>query len=394
MIGAAWSIDPDESLSFPDYVHRHGFDAESHEVHTADGYILTMHRLKVKGDGQHRRPVLLQHGLMGSSMDFVVNSPHVYAPNTHDPTLGDNLAFDLLLSGFDVWLSNSRGNAYSNRHVKFTPKDREFWNFSYDQMALFDLPAMIEHVRNVTGQPTLGYVGFSQGTTIALSLLSLRPEYARILKPVALMAPVAFVANIKSPIRYLAPLEPVFFEMGGEFLPSDSLIDRFAKLVCEDVDLICRNIIFLFGGFDNKHLNSSRVPVYVSYVPSPTSNWDVSHWAQNVIAKRFARFDYGRAGNLEHYGREVPPDYPLEDIDSGAKIALFRGLNDYLASTRDIENLKQIFRKSNITLVDDYVVPEKLWAHTDFVYGTEAGRLVYQRVIRVLDAHTEYVWSY
>lgn len=387
-------IDPDESLSFEQYVGRFGFEAESHDVKTSDGYILLVHRIKPHQSDKHRRPVLLQHGLMGSSMDFLVNSPYLFAPNSSDATMGDNLAFNLFLTGYDVWLANSRGNKYSNRHVTLTPKDKAFWNFTFDQMGLIDLPSVVDYICNKTGQPTLGYVGFSQGTTASLSLLSLRPEYSRILRPVALMAPVAFVSNVKSPIKYLAPFEPVFFKLGGEFLPSDSLIDRFAKIFCEETDVICRNIIFLLGGFDNKHLNNTRVPVYVSYIPSPTSSWDVCHWAQNILSKRFARFDYGKAGNIENYGREVPPDYPLENIPSDAKIALFRGINDYLSTNVDVQNLKRVFHKSNVTLIEDYIVPEKMWAHTDFVYGTEAGRLVYHRLIQILNAHTEYVWNY
>ncbi len=39
----------------------------------------------------------------------------------------------------------------------------EYWNFSFDQMAAYDLPVVIEKVLEVTGSPTLGFVGYSQG---------------------------------------------------------------------------------------------------------------------------------------------------------------------------------------------------------------------------------------
>ena len=45
-----------------------GYPAETHRVHTADGYILTMYRLPNPG----RPVVFLQHGLLSSSADFVV----------------------------------------------------------------------------------------------------------------------------------------------------------------------------------------------------------------------------------------------------------------------------------------------------------------------------------
>ena len=51
----------------------------------------------------------------------------------------------------------------SRRHDKFSPDSEAFWAFSWDEMAKYDLPAMIEHVTNVTKQPKIFYVGHSQG---------------------------------------------------------------------------------------------------------------------------------------------------------------------------------------------------------------------------------------
>lgn len=49
--------------------------------------------------------------------------------------------------------------------------------FSFDEMAEYDLPAMIDYVLNTTGQKQLSYIGHSQGTTTAFALLSQNPEY-------------------------------------------------------------------------------------------------------------------------------------------------------------------------------------------------------------------------
>lgn len=37
---------------------------------------------------------------------------------------------------------------------------------SYDEMALKDLPAVINHILKATGQEQIFYIGHSQGTTI------------------------------------------------------------------------------------------------------------------------------------------------------------------------------------------------------------------------------------
>lgn len=44
----------------------------------------------------------------------------------------------------------------------------------------------------------------------------------------------------------------------------------------------------------------------MDFEPSGTSLVNVMHWRQMASTGRFQAFDYGRVGNLERYGREVP----------------------------------------------------------------------------------------
>lgn len=74
-------------------------------------------------------------------------------------------------------------------------------------MGIYDLPAMLNHVSNITGKEgDVIYIGHSMGTTMFYVYASLFPEIAS--SAVRLMvglAPVAYTTHIKSPIRYLAP---------------------------------------------------------------------------------------------------------------------------------------------------------------------------------------------
>lgn len=39
------------------------------------------------------------------------------------------LALKMSDVGFDVWISNVRGNAYSRNHTTLKPDDKQFWDF-------------------------------------------------------------------------------------------------------------------------------------------------------------------------------------------------------------------------------------------------------------------------
>lgn len=90
---------------------------------TEDGYILTLHRIPYGRDAtgvtdKNKPAVLLMHGLLCSSMDWVNAGPQ------------DSLALNLADAGYDVWLGNNRGNTWSRKHVSLNPDtDTEFWDY-------------------------------------------------------------------------------------------------------------------------------------------------------------------------------------------------------------------------------------------------------------------------
>jgi lysosomal acid lipase/cholesteryl ester hydrolase len=97
-------------------------------VVTDDGYILALHRIINPLSSEPKsqsKPILLQHGLLGSSADFLINTPQlssydnqIYNDIEINAEVGNNLGFVLSSNGWDVFLSNSRGNTYSTNHTK------------------------------------------------------------------------------------------------------------------------------------------------------------------------------------------------------------------------------------------------------------------------------------
>ena len=113
---------------------------------TPDGYILTLQRIinphvprnKVK------KSLLLVHGILASSTDWLMNRPGVLTPdgnyieesyelpisyrelNGKRVPIGGTTAFVLSQFGYDVWLGNTRGTTYSKNHIRYDHKTGQF----------------------------------------------------------------------------------------------------------------------------------------------------------------------------------------------------------------------------------------------------------------------------
>ncbi|XP_017770503.1 PREDICTED: lysosomal acid lipase/cholesteryl ester hydrolase-like [Nicrophorus vespilloides] len=375
------SIDPDAYLSTPQIIRRHGYEAESHIIQTDDGYLLTLHRIPTNRLGiRGKQPIFIQHGLLSSSTDWVDSG-------------NNSLAFILANDGYDVWLGNVRGNTYSKGHVTLSPKDAKFWNFSWHDMALHDLPAMINHISNITNRPgEILYIGHSMGTTMFYALASERPQIAQSIRAMVALAPVVYMTHIKSPIRYLAPwindIQFLVKHLGmNQFLPSSKIL-KFLSYDCEKKlkKEICEDVFFILCGFDKQQFNDTLLPVILSHVPAGTSTKTVIHYLQEIANEgKFQKFDYGKNGNMKEYGQSYPPLYKLNNVD--VPMFLMYAENDWLASPIDVKRLAENLTNTNYEM---YKIPLDTFNHVDFLWGIDAPRLVYGPMMDYLRTYPLY----
>lgn len=367
-------LDPEVHMNISEIIRRWGYPAEEHQVLTEDGYILGVNRIPqgLKHTAGPRPAVLLQHGLLAAGSNWITNPPNC------------SLGYVLADAGYDVWLGNSRGNTWSRKHQTLSPDQDDFWRFSHDELALKDLPAVVDHILKVTGQDQIYYVGHSQGTTIAFIAFSTLPELANKIKLFVGLAPVATVAFTGSPMTKLSVLpEFLIWELFGrrDFLPQSHMIEWLAEHVCAKHVLseLCGNLFFILCGFDEKNLNMSRTPVYTTHVPAGTSVQNMVHWAQAVHGGKLMAFDFGVAGNIKHYNQSTPPQYHVQDMK--VPTALFSGGQDTLADPKDVAVL--------LTQVSDLVFHQHIdhWEHLDFIWGLDAPEVMFPSILKLLQEH-------
>ncbi|ERL91759.1 hypothetical protein D910_09085 [Dendroctonus ponderosae] len=309
-----------------DIIKEAGYPVEIHTVTTEDGYILNMHRIPHNGKetSASKGPILLVHGLLLSSADWVV-------------TREKSLAFVLSEAGYDVWLGNNRGNTYSRSHLRLDPvTDRkEFFDFSYHEMGKFDLPAMIDYVLMQTQKTKIPYVGFSEGTTQFWVMASERPEYNEKILLANFWAPVIEMGGATSiPFNLLAIVYPI------EKAWKAKILENF---------------------------------------PAGMSLKQLYHYVQGVRSKVFRPFDYGEDINMEVYGKPEPDPYDFSRFT--APVVLYYGDADiYVNNARLLELAAP--QMKNVT---EFRVPYLDFNHLDFMYGINIDRLT-EETLKNIDA--------
>jgi pimeloyl-ACP methyl ester carboxylesterase len=283
---------PEYNMNIKEIVEFNGFQFEEHKVTTKDGYILTVHRIKAPTTKKGAPVVFFQHGMSNNSYDWVVHTKDK-AP-----------ALRLAAEGYDVWLGNNRGNQFSRGHKTLNPEKeadkKEYFNYDFEELGKYDLPAQIDLVRDITGKNKVTYVGHSQGTTQMFYALATNE------------------AELKNKINLFVALSPVVRLGSDDSMKGAWLADQ-ARYAMED--LIDATGGYEFGGFDSKVEKKSEWDfdwdawfASSSSYDDPTRSlifnrhgdvlsWkEMAHYGQIGQDQAFELFDYREDGNMKRYG--------------------------------------------------------------------------------------------
>ncbi|KAJ6298762.1 hypothetical protein OIU76_019841 [Salix suchowensis] len=353
-------------------VSIHGYKCHEIDVETRDGFILSMQRIPEGRDGggdTERPPVLIQHGVLVDGMTWLLNPPE------------QNLPLILADRGFDVWIANTRGTRYSCRHTSLQPNEPGFWNWSWDEMVVFDLPAVFDYVYSQTGQKA-HYVGHSLGTLIALASFS-EGLLVDKLKSAVLLSPIAYLSHMNTALGVAAAkvfVGEITTLLGvAEFNPKGEPVAKFLKALCDYPGVDCYDLLTSITG-QNCCLNGSTVDLFLKNEPQSTSTKNMVHLAQTVRDGVLAKYNYGNPNfNVMHYGEAKPPIYNLSNIPHNLPIFISYGGKDALSDVRDVELLLDSLKLHDVDkLTIQYI---KDYAHADFIMGVNAKDIVYNQVV-------------
>lgn len=364
---------PDEGQNTNEIIKARGFPCEIHNITTRQGYIVTAFRLPNPGS----KVVILQTGLIGSSNDFIMANDDI----SHNKSIiSQCLGFELYKQGFDVWLTNNRGNRYGIAHTTLDPKEKIFWDFTFDEMSEYDIPAFIEYILNYTGQSRLHYIGHSQGSAVMFALLSQTDRYNNIIETFTAISPITRIAHAKTSFRNLLNLMTPFLTRGGPVFTQKPFVKNLVSLTCDTpfFKFVCIQFFFSMAGRDYEQLNKTRMGVYISNIPTSTAAKNLIHFKQMFHSNEFKKFDYGIDGNEQHYNSTTPPKYKLDNITHPNVLVIY-SLNDYFVPLDGVQTLKSDLKQAKF-----YQISNEKSNHMDPLIGIDIAKEVNYKIIDYL----------
>uniref|UniRef100_A0ACD6AFY0 Uncharacterized protein n=1 Tax=Avena sativa TaxID=4498 RepID=A0ACD6AFY0_AVESA len=333
-----------------------GYPCEDHKVTTEDGYILSLKRIphgpsdgdNSTDDENTRPPVLLFHGLMVDGISWLLGTPK--------QSLGFILAY---------------------------------WDWSWDEIAAYDLPAVLQFVYDYTGGQKVHYIGHSLGTLIILAAFS-EHKLLHLVRSAALLCPIAYLDKTRSKLSRVASqiflAETTHFLGWHEFNPFGLVAREVLLLVCGNPQVDCRDVFSALAGPDCC-LNTTTTCAFLQHAIQSTSVRNLVHLSQMVRRKGIRRYDYGNVkANMKHYNQTRPPLYNLSSIPTHVPMLLMHGGQDFLGDVPDTRHLlKTLVRNHEKDNIEVIYVPD--YAHADFVTGFNAPQLVYKPMVNFFQRH-------
>jgi len=340
-----------------------GFHFEEFTIETGDHYLLKVFRVRRNKEPIERPPVLLIHGIVDSADDWGIND--------------NSILHNLIVHEHDVWLLNTRGNKYSCRHTTIPSSWAKFWDFSFDEMGKYDVPATVKYISSLL-KKKVAILAHSQGTTQTFVAFAEIPNMSDYVSRFLALAPIVYLTgfdknsiyNFMITHKFLESVEKVGINRILEHkLNGNWASDWLLRLFCSTRMSICN---FLMSKITDKDPSKVDPKIYrrlLEHNPSRTNVKSVKHFVQQVVHYNgyLNKFDYGKKENLKRYGQIDPPAYDVKNLNVPS--FFFYGDNDLFLTEKTIEKLREDFPKSHYHFYPG-------WGHLCYFIGKETRPLI------------------
>ena len=353
-----------------DKIESWGLRFEVHEVHFKSSHPdhrLVVHHLWDPVECDLDKPVFIQHGMLNSSADFLLD----------ETSLGSRLA----KKGYDVWLGNFRGNCFSGQHHETMGPDsifdEKYWDFSWHEHGLEDLPTMINFVLDRTCHRRIDYIGHSMGTTSLFVMCASLPEMNDKIRSAQLLAPVFTLDQITGP----AQLFTTFLygairtlEIFGIHTPLIPRLLRGCFIMSTQAEL------FLFAsGFH--HFKSEKIDPIMDFGPSGCSTKTLKHFLQNNTTGTFKPYGATSSRGAPYYWDPTDPNSsnPLKKVTCAVVLRYADG--DWTGCRNNIKKIAEgLANCQGVRRVDHH---SETFSHLDFTYGCTGD--LYEDIIEFIE---------
>jgi lysosomal acid lipase/cholesteryl ester hydrolase len=357
------------------FIDNLNLNLEEVNVTTEDSYVNTVWVVTSKDTSKRNgQSVILVHGLLDGGISWLVNEEN-------------SLAKILCDQGYIVYLPYLRGSVFSNSHLYY--KSSKYWDFSFDEMAKYDVPAIINLVKKRDNIEKVIYVGFSQGTLLFFLEYMNDPEFMeRSVKKFVALGPIPNINHSSHPILKILQ-KSNFLKLS----PTKKFMyfpEEMIKLIMpfynpsRKKSLINKIFTFFYGGkHDTKRFNFTKYGKnLLLYQPCGTSLQNMKHWIQIYSTKKVQKYDYGKIKNLFYYKRFNPPAYDLNQMKKYSIPSLmtisdvdpYSNAQDTLDFVHIIED-KKVVEFINVTNYN----------HVDYFYADSAVDEIFPNIFNFLE---------
>ena len=340
--------DPDKNRLTFEYAASRGFIDEFHSIYSNDGYQTGIHRIVNPLKPVTRYPVLFLTVVGGASVLFLRAGEGGYV-NESVNTVGPNIGFEMAKRGYDVWLLDWRGTYfYSYNHTKYNiDHDIEYWDFSEDELAFFDLSAAIDYIRSYTNRQKIGLFTFQGSTKLYVSLASFVNRFNANVAPVVALGPVFSLANTQLDTSMDRTMADFLVQRRGQYYPQAVQLGVIASTCNTGIVqiFICNPFIYfiLLLYFPQGHLGSVNIP-RLSVYPITGYNHGVSSWVyaqlfRSELTDQALMLDINPEMNMERYGSIQPPEYFPEKV-TNSEMHFIYAPYDLAFDAKDVQILK------------------------------------------------------